>query len=239
MPKEPLLEVNNIEVRYNEIPAIFDASFKIEAGQIVALVGSNGAGKTTILKTISGLLHNTKGEIKFLGSKIDGQLPHHIAALGISHVPEGRGLFGKLTVVENLLLGAYTRKSELEITETLEEVFQLFPILKERTGQKAETMSGGEQQMLAVARGLMPKPKLLMLDEPSLGLMPTMVDKVIDVIKIISKRGTTILLVEQAVRDALELADKAYVLQNGRTVLEGTGEELLNSDLVKKAYLGM
>lgn len=239
MPKEPLLEVNNIEVRYNEIPAIFDASFKIEAGQIVALVGSNGAGKTTILRTISGLLHNTKGEIKFLGSKIDGQLPHHIAALGIAHVPEGRGLFGKLTVVENLLLGAYTRKSELEITETLEEVFQLFPILKERTGQKAETMSGGEQQMLAIARGLMPRPKLLMLDEPSLGLMPTMVDKVVDIIKIISKRGTTILLVEQAVRDALELADKAYVLQNGRTVLEGTGEELLNSDAVKKAYLGM
>ncbi|GAH68931.1 unnamed protein product, partial [marine sediment metagenome] len=164
---------------------------------------------------------------------------HHIAALGISHVPEGRGLFGKLTVVENLLLGAYTRKSELEITETLEEVFQLFPILKERTSQKAETMSGGEQQMLAVARGLMPRPKLLMLDEPSLGLMPTMVDKVMDVIKIISKRGATILLVEQAVRDALELADKAYVLQNGRTVLEGTGEELLNSGLVKKAYLGI
>jgi len=234
-----MLEVSHIRVCYDQVPAIHDVSFRIEEGEIVSIVGANGAGKSTLLKTISGLLHPDPGQIEFLGEGID-QLPaHRIVELGISHVPEGRRIFQYMTVQRNLRLGAYTQKAEEIREETLRQVFEIFPILRERLDQKAGTLSGGEQQMLAIARGLMSRPKLLMLDEPSLGLMPTLVTQVFDTIKRINAEGTTILLVEQNVREALELAHRAYVLQTGNMVLEGTGEELLESDLVRKAYLGI
>jgi len=234
-----MLEVSHIRVCYDQVPAIHDVSFRIEEGEIVSIVGANGAGKSTLLKTISGLLHPDPGRIEFLGKGID-QLPaHRIVELGISHVPEGRRIFQYMTVQRNLRLGAYTQKAEEIREETLRQVFEIFPILRERLDQKAGTLSGGEQQMLAIARGLMSRPKLLMLDEPSLGLMPTLVTQVFDTIKRINAEGTTILLVEQNVREALELAHRAYVLQTGNIVLEGTGEELLESDLVRKAYLGI
>jgi branched-chain amino acid transport system ATP-binding protein len=206
---------------------------------MVSIVGSNGAGKSTILKTISGLLRPLTGEISFQGRKIDTLPPFQITALGLSHIPEGRKIFSKLTVMDNLLVGAHTRRSNLEVQQSLGEIYQLFPILNERKNQRGETLSGGEQQMLAIARGLMSKPKLMMLDEPSLGLMPSLSVKVIEVLKRISSQGTTILLVEQKVRDALQLADRAYVLQTGSIVLEGAGSELLKSDMIRKAYLGM
>jgi branched-chain amino acid transport system ATP-binding protein len=189
--------------------------------------------------SISGLLHPDPGQIEFLDERIDPLLAHRIVELGISHVPEGRRIFQYMTVQRNLRLGAYTQKAEEIREETLRQVFEIFPILRERLDQKAGTLSGGEQQMLAIARGLMSRPKLLMLDEPSLGLMPTLVTQVFDTIKRINAEGTTILLVEQNVREALELAHRAYVLQTGNMVLEGTGEELLESDLVRKAYLGI
>ena len=234
-----MLEVSHIRVCYDQVPAIHDVSFRIEEGDIVSIVGANGAGKSTLLKTISGLLHPDPGQIEFLGEGID-QLPaHRIVELGISHVPEGRRIFQYMTVQRNLRLGAYTQKSEDIREEVLKQVFEIFPILRERLDQKAGTLSGGEQQMLAIARGLMSRPKLLMLDEPSLGLMPTLVTQVFDTIKRINAEGTTILLVEQNVREALELAHRAYVLQTGNIALEGTGEELLESDLVRKAYLGI
>jgi len=211
----------------------------VEEGQIVAIIGSNGAGKTTILKTISGLLHPVSGSIEFEGVRIDRYPTHIVTGMGIAHVPEGRHIFSRMNVLENLYLGAYTRKSEEERKKALKHVFELFPILEERQTQRAGTLSGGEQQMLAIARGLMSRPKLLMLDEPSLGLMPMLVTKLFETIKRINEEGTTILLVEQNVREALELADRAYVLMTGNIVLEGTGKELLETDLVKKAYLGM
>jgi len=234
-----VLEVKNIKVCYDDVPALHDVSFEVREGEIVSIVGSNGAGKSTILKTISGLLHPVSGEIRFEGERIDRDPPYAIVAKGIAHVPEGRRIFSRMTVLENLLLGAYTRKSQEERAETLERIFELFPILKERRNQRAGTLSGGEQQMLAIARGLMSRPKLLMLDEPSLGLMPILVTKLFDTIKRINEEGITILLVEQNVREALELADRAYVLVTGNIVLEGTGRELLEAEMVKKAYLGM
>ncbi|RLG67515.1 MAG: branched-chain amino acid ABC transporter ATP-binding protein [Methanobacteriota archaeon] len=234
-----MLEVKNIKVCYDDVPALHDVSFEVREGEIVSIVGSNGAGKSTILKTISGLLHPVSGEIRFEGERIDRDPPYAIVAKGIAHVPEGRRIFSRMTVLENLLLGAYTRKSQEERAETLERIFELFPILKERRNQRAGTLSGGEQQMLAIARGLMSRPKLLMLDEPSLGLMPILVTKLFDTIKRINEEGITILLVEQNVREALELADRAYVLVTGNIVLEGTGRELLEAEMVKKAYLGM
>jgi len=234
-----VLRVEKIKVCYDDVPALHEVSFEVEKGQIVAIIGSNGAGKSTILKTISGLLHPVSGTIEFEGVRIDRYPPHSIVGLGIAHVPEGRRIFSRLSVLENLYLGAYTRKSEEERAEALEHVFELFPILKERQSQRAGTLSGGEQQMLAIARGLMSRPKLLMLDEPSLGLMPMLVTKLFETIKRINEEGTTILLVEQNVREALELADRAYVLMTGNIVLEGTGKELLETDLVRKAYLGM
>jgi len=234
-----VLRVEKIKVCYDDVPALHEVSFEVEKGQIVAIIGSNGAGKSTILKTISGLLHPVSGTIEFEGVRIDRYPPYSIVGLGIAHVPEGRRIFSRLSVLENLYLGAYTRKSEEERAKTLEHVFELFPILKERQSQRAGTLSGGEQQMLAIARGLMSRPKLLMLDEPSLGLMPLLVTKLFETIKRINEEGTTILLVEQNVREALELADRAYVLMTGNIVLEGTGKELLETDLVRKAYLGM
>lgn len=234
-----MLEVKKLFVSYLGGPIIRDVSFKVEEGQIVSIVGSNGAGKSTILKTVSGLLRAISGEILFCGERIDTLPAFQITAQGISHIPEGRKIFGKLTVLDNLLVGAHTRQSKPEIEQSLEEVYKLFPILEERKYQSGETLSGGEQQMLAIARGLMSKPKLMMLDEPSLGLMPSLSVKVIEVLKRISSQGTTILLVEQKVRDALELADRAYILQTGTIVLEGPGSDLLKSDMIRKAYLGM
>jgi len=234
-----MLEVKKISVSYLGVPVIREVSFKVEKGQMVSIVGSNGAGKSTILKTISGLLRPLNGEITFLGKRIDTLPPYEITSSGISHIPEGRKIFGKLSALDNLLVGAHTRDSKAEVQQSLEELFKLFPILKERKDQRGETLSGGEQQMLAIARGLMSKPRLMMLDEPSLGLMPSLSVKVIEVLKQISSQGTTILLVEQKVRDALELADRAYVLQTGAIVQEGTGADLLKSDTIRKAYLGM
>jgi branched-chain amino acid transport system ATP-binding protein len=234
-----MLEVSHIRVCYDQVPAIHDVSFRIEEGEIVSIIGANGAGKSTLLRTVSGLLHPTQGTIEFQDQKIDHLPPHHIVELGISHVPEGRRLFQYLTVQNNLRLGAYTQKSEEIREKTLQQIYEIFPVLQERMNQMGGTLSGGEQQMLAIARGLMSRPKLLMLDEPSLGLMPTLVTQVFDTIKRINAEGATILLVEQNVREALELAHRAYVLQTGNIVLEGTGEELLESDLVRKAYLGI
>jgi len=234
-----MLEVKKLCVSYLGVPVIREVSFKVEEGQMVSIVGSNGAGKSTMLKTISGLLRPLSGEIHFLGERIDTLPAFRITTQGISHIPEGRRIFSKLTVLDNLLVGAHTRSSTSETEQNLHEVYRLFPILEERKSQMGETLSGGEQQMLAIARGLMSKPKLMMLDEPSLGLMPSLSKRVIEVLKRISSQGTTILLVEQKVRDALELADRAYVLQTGTIVMEGPGSELLKSDMIRKAYLGM
>ncbi len=234
-----MLKVSNLRVCYDGVPAIHDVSFSIEEGQIVSIIGANGAGKSTLLKTISGLLHPEQGRVEFLSQRIDQEPPHRIVEMGISHVPEGRRIFRYMTVGRNLRLGAYTQKSENIREETLERVFDLFPILKERFNQRAGTLSGGEQQMLAIARGLMSRPRLLMLDEPSLGLMPMLVTAIFDTIRQIKAEGMTILLVEQNVREALELADRAYVLQTGNVVLEGSGAELLETDMVRKAYLGI
>jgi len=234
-----MLEVKKICVSYLGVPVIREVSFKVEEGQMVSIVGSNGAGKSTILKTISGLLRPLSGEITFQGKRIDTLPPYAITSAGISHIPEGRKIFAKLSVLDNLLVGAHTRNSKSEVQQSLEEIYTLFSILKERKDQRGETLSGGEQQMLAIARGLMSKPKLMMLDEPSLGLMPSLSVKVIEILKRISSNGTTILLVEQKVKDALELADRAYVLKTGSIVQEGTGADLLKSDNIRKAYLGM
>ena len=234
-----MLEVKKISVSYLGVPVIREVSFRVEEGQMVSIVGSNGAGKSTLLKTVSGLLRPLSGEITFQGRRIDTLPPYEITAAGISHIPEGRKIFAKLSVLDNLLVGAHTRDSKAEVQQSLEEIYTLFSILKERNDQRGETLSGGEQQMLAIARGLMSKPKLMMLDEPSLGLMPSLSVKVIEILKRISSNGTTILLVEQKVRDALELADRAYVLQTGAIVQEGSGADLLKSDSIRKAYLGM
>jgi len=234
-----MLEVKNLKVGYDNVPVLFDVSFEVKEGEMVSIVGSNGAGKTTTLRTISGLLKPMAGEIDFRGERIDNKPAHEIVKMGLAHVPEGRHVFGKMSVKDNLLTGAYTIKSESEVNKILNEVYEIFPILKDRGDQKAETLSGGEQQMLAIARGLMSKPKLLMVDEMSLGLMPILVDKVMEILKEISRRGMTVLLVEQKVQEALEMADRGYVLQTGRIVAEGSSQELLESDMVKKAYMGM
>ena len=234
-----MLEVNGISVRYSIIPVLREVSFRVQEGQTVAIVGANGAGKSTILKTLSGLLHPFEGSIVFMGEEIQNLSPFAITARGISHVPEGRKIFGKLTVLENLLVGAHLRDDHDEVRETLEEMFSLFPVLKERASQKGETLSGGEQQQLAIARGLMSKPRLLMLDEPSLGLSPILSSKVIQKCKEISLKGTTVLIVEQKVKEVLKIVNQGYVLQTGGIVVEGKGEELLQSDMIRKAYLGM
>lgn len=234
-----MLRVKNISGGYDNVPVLFDVSFEVNEGEVVSIVGSNGAGKTTILRTISGILKPFSGEIEFMGERIDNIPAHKIVEKGIAHVPEGRHVFGKMTILDNLLLGAYTTKLQNDVQKNLKDVFEIFPKLKERQYQKAETLSGGEQQMLAIARGLMSNPKLLLIDEMSLGLMPILVDKILDILKDISKRGMTILFVEQKVQEALEIANKGYVLQTGRIISEGTGEELLKSDLVKRAYLGI
>ena len=234
-----MLEVQGIDVSYGDVTVLHDVSFRVERGEIVSIVGSNGAGKSTILKAISGILHPDRGQIQFDGQNVERRKPHEIVAMGLAHVPEGRRLFSRMSIRENLLLGALVNKDEQDRLRRLEEVFEIFPRLKERIHQRAGTLSGGEQQMVAIARGLMSAPKLLMVDECSLGLMPTLVEQLFEVIDRLHEEGTTILLVEQRVHEALELADRAYVLQTGRIVLQGTGKELLQSDMVREAYLGI
>jgi len=233
-----MLNVKNIRVCYGRIPAIHDVSFEIEKGELVSIVGANGAGKTTLLRTIVGSLHPDKGKLKFEEVDISHKPVHEIVTMGINYVPEGREIFGPLSVEDNLLLGAYILKDKEQIKSNLEYAYKMFPRLKERRKQQGGTLSGGEQQMLAIARGLMSKPKLLMLDEPSLGLMPKLVSEVLETVKELSEQGNTILLVEQNVQEALELADRAYILQTGETISEGTGKDILQSDIVKKAFLG-
>jgi branched-chain amino acid transport system ATP-binding protein len=234
-----VLEINNVKICYGGVPAVHNVSLGISEGTITSIVGSNGAGKTTLLKTIMGHLRPTEGEILFRGSRIDGLPAHRISRIGISLVPEGRRLFDKLTVRENLMLGAYAVRDNAQINKRLNWVYELFPILKERQNQVSGTFSGGEQQLLAIARGLMSQPSLLMFDEPSLGVMPTFVTLIFDIITRIRQEGTTVLLVEQNVERSLNIADQAYVLQTGRIILEGPGSELLKQDLIREAYLGM
>ena len=232
-----MLKVNDINVYYGSIHAIRDISFEVRRGQIVTLVGANGAGKSTTLQTISGLLHSKTGSIEFLGKNLAGVAPHKIVEHGLAHVPEGRRVFLQMSVEENLEMGAYTRPRS-EIEDGIAGVYSRFPRLKERRKQVAGTLSGGEQQMLAMGRALMSKPQLLMLDEPSMGLSPILVDQIFDIIKELHNAGTTILLVEQNAQMALSIADNAYVLESGKIVLSGTGAELLASEQIKKAYLG-
>ena len=231
-----MLKVENINVFYGNIHAIRDVSFEVNDGEVVALIGANGAGKSTTLKTVSGLLPSRTGSISFLGNTIDKVPPHKRVAMGLSQVPEGRRIFLQMTVLENLQMGAFTSKAD--VREDLENVFARFPRLKERRNQIGGTLSGGEQQMLAMGRALMSHPKLLMLDEPSMGLAPILVEQIFDIIKELHEAGTTILLVEQNAEMALKIADRAYVLESGSVTVTGTGKELAASDKIKKAYLG-
>ena len=232
-----LLEVENINVFYGAIHAIKGISFHVDEGEIVTLIGANGAGKTTTLDTISGLLRSRTGDIRFQGESISHTAPHKIVEKQLAHVPEGRRIFLQMTVEENLDMGAFTRPSS-EVDAGLERVYSLFPRLKERRRQVAGTLSGGEQQMLAMGRALMSTPKLMMLDEPSMGLAPILVEQVFEIIQSLHKAGTTILLVEQNAQMALSIANRAYVLENGEITLSGTGSELAKSERVQKAYLG-
>ncbi len=233
-----MLEIMDLHVHYGGIHAIKGISMKVEEGQIISLIGANGAGKSTTLRTICGLKEATRGSIKYKGTELTKLDTSEIVKLGVTMVPEGRRVFSNLTVYENLLAGAYLRKDKEQIKKDIEYVFELFPRLQERTNQRAGTLSGGEQQMLAIGRALMSKPKLLLFDEPSLGLAPVIVKEVFQMIKRIHKEGVTILLVEQNAYEALKLSDYAYVLETGRIVLQGTGKELLEDERVRKAYLG-
>ncbi len=233
-----MLELKGINLFYGDMQALWDVSLKVDEGKITAIIGSNGAGKTTTLNAISNLTAIRSGSIEFENERIDLLPAHKIVNLGISHIPEGRRLFPFMTVLENLMLGSFTKKAKQQRAKTLEWVFELFPILKDRRNQPAGTLSGGEQQMLAIGRGLMARPKLLMLDEPSLGLAPILVQQTFETIRRINSEGVTILFVEQNVRQTLEITHYAYVLENGKTVLEGKGKELLKKKEVKEAYLG-
>lgn len=233
-----MLEIENLEVYYGAINAIKGISFNVEQGEIIALIGANGAGKTTTLHTITGLVPAKHGSVKLNGVDIMKIPAHKIVSMGMAHVPEGRRIFAQLTVYENLMLGAYTRKDKAEIAETLERVYERFPRLKERRKQTAGTLSGGEQQMLAMGRALMSHPKIILMDEPSMGLSPIFVNEIFDIIKEVSASGTTVLLVEQNAKKALSISDRGYVLETGKIVLEGNSEDLLNNDSIKKAYLG-
>jgi branched-chain amino acid transport system ATP-binding protein len=232
------LQVKNLSAGYGKIPVLRDVSFHVDEGEVVAVIGPNGAGKTTLLKTISGLIKPSAGQIVFEGQGIQGMSPHDVAKAGISHIPEGRRLFDNMTVMENLLMGAYAKRDNLK-QGVLDEVFAMFPILKEREKQKAKDLSGGQKQMLAVGRGLVSKPAILMLDEPSLGLAPILVDATYDKLRTLKERGLTVLLIEQNVNYALEFASRAYVLENGRIVMEGSSSELASSEHIKQHYLGL
>ena len=233
-----MLKVTDLEVCYGVIRAIKGISFEVNKGEVVALIGANGAGKTTTLHTITGLIAPKAGKIEFEGKDITRMPGHKIVFLGMAHVPEGRRVFADLTVLENLKLGAYTRKDKNEIAETLKKVYERFPRLEERKGQLAGTLSGGEQQMLAMGRALMSHPDIILMDEPSMGLSPIYVNEIFDIIQSISASGPTVLLVEQNAKKALSIADRAYVLETGTISLEGKADELMNDESVKKAYLG-
>ena len=233
-----MLEVKNLSVHYGMIQAVRNVDFKVNEGEIVSLIGANGAGKSTILKTLSGLIHPSEGEIVYLGENIASTSAKKVVEKGLVQVPEGRHVFPGLTVKENLELGAFLRKDKEEIQKDMEAVFERFPILKERKDQDAQTLSGGEQQMLAMGRALMSRPKLLFLDEPSMGLAPIFIREIFKIIQEIQKTGTTVLLIEQNAKMALSISNRAYVLETGSVVLSGTGQELLESDEIQKAYLG-
>ena len=233
-----MLEVKDLEVYYGVIQAIKGVSFEVNQGEVIALIGANGAGKTTILHTITGLLSPKKGQVLFEGKDITKVPAHKIVSMGMAHVPEGRRVFAELSVYENLKMGAYTRKDKSEIEESLANVYKRFPRLEERKNQMAGTLSGGEQQMLAMGRALMSKPKIILMDEPSMGLSPILVNEIFDIIQAVSESGTTVLLVEQNAKKALSIADRAYVLETGNIVLEGKAKDLLEDDSIKKAYLG-
>ncbi|MCL4424036.1 MAG: ABC transporter ATP-binding protein [Firmicutes bacterium] len=234
-----MLKINDIDVSYGDVQVLWDVSLEVKEGELVALVGANGAGKTTALKTISGVLRPQRGEIVFQGERISRLVGHKIPRLGIAHVPEGRRLFPEMTVQENLELGSLAPEAKKRRKETLDWVFNLFPILKEKRYQEAGTLSGGQQQMVAIGRGLMARPRLLMLDEPSLGLAPVLVSQLFEIIRGINLAGITVLLVEQNVSYSLNMCTRAYVLENGRVVLQGSGADLLNNQHVKEAYLGI
>ena len=233
-----MLEVKNLSVHYGMIQAVRNVDFTVNEGEIVSFIGANGAGKSTILKTLSGLIHPSEGEIVYLGENIASTSAKKIVEKGLVQVPEGRHVFPGLTVKENLELGAFLRKDKEEIQKDMEAVFERFPILKERKDQDAQTLSGGEQQMLAMGRALMSRPKLLLLDEPSMGLAPIFIREIFKIIQEIQKTGTTVLLIEQNAKMALSISNRAYVLETGSVVLSGTGQELLESDEIQKAYLG-
>ena len=233
-----MLEVKSLSVHYGMIQAVRNVDFKVNEGEIVSLIGANGAGKSTILKTLSGLIHPSEGEIVYLGENIASTSAKKIVEKGLVQVPEGRHVFPGLTVKENLELGAFLRKDKEGIQKDMEDVFERFPILKERKDQDAQTLSGGEQQMLAMGRALMSRPKLLLLDEPSMGLAPIFIREIFKIIQEIQKTGTTVLLIEQNAKMALSISNRAYVLETGSVVLSGAGQELLESDEIQKAYLG-
>lgn len=233
-----LLKVENLQVFYGVIQAVKGISFEVNQGEIVALIGANGAGKTTVLHTITGLVPAKAGSITYNGVDLLKTPSHKIVAMGMAHVPEGRRIFQELTVLENLQMGAFTRRDKGEVAETLKMVYERFPRLEERKKQVAGTLSGGEQQMLAMGRALMSKPDIILMDEPSMGLSPLFVTEIFDIIQEINKAGTTVLIVEQNAKKVLSIADRAYVLETGNIILEGPAQELLNNDSVKKAYLG-
>lgn len=233
-----MLEVKDLEVYYGVIQAIKGVSFHVEKGEVIALIGANGAGKTTILHTVTGLISPKKGSVIFEGKDITKVPAHKIVSMGMAHVPEGRRVFAELSVYENLKMGAYTRTDKAEIEDSLKNVYKRFPRLKERKNQMAGTLSGGEQQMLAMGRALMSKPGIILMDEPSMGLSPILVNEIFDIIRSVSESGTTVLLVEQNAKKALSIADRAYVLETGNITLEGNAKDLLEDDSIKKAYLG-
>lgn len=235
----PLLEVSNIDVFYDDVQVVFDLSLQIEEGEVVSIIGGNGAGKSTLLRTISGLMHPAQGEIRFEGAAIQTAPPEEIVERGVIHIPEGRRLFTLMNVKDNLIVGAYNKRADQQIETSLAEVYQLLPRLKEREDQIAMTLSGGEQQMVAIGRGIMARPRLLMLDEPSLGLAPILIKDIFKTVRQIADQGTTVLLVEQDVRHSLSLSDRGYVLEHGRIALEGPAQELLDNPHVKSAYLGL
>ena len=235
----PLLEVDAVDVFYGDVQVIFGLSLHVAEGEVVSIIGGNGAGKSTLLRTISGLMSPATGTIRFEGQPIQALPPEGIVERGIVHVPEGRRLFSLMSVQDNLVVGAYSRRANARRVQTLEEVYRMFPRLRERTAQMAMTLSGGEQQMVAIGRGLMAGPKLLMLDEPSLGLAPILIQSIFETVRRIADQGTTVLLVEQDVKHSLSLSDRGYVLEHGRTVMEGPARELLDNPHIRTAYLGL
>lgn len=236
---DSMLEIKGIDVKYGDVQVIWDVSFDVRQGEVASLIGANGAGKSTILKTISGLLRPSKGEVIFEGRPIHDVQAHNLIEMGIAHVPEARRLFSDMSVEENLIMGSLKGNARDKRAETLETVFELFPRLRERRKQAAGTLSGGEQQMVAIGRGLMALPRLLMFDEPSLGLAPLLVSEIFRVIRRIREEGVTVLIVEQNINQTLAIADRAYVLENGKAIMSGTGQELLGNEHVKAAYLGV